>query len=54
VIILMRRNNKKYVEVRVFKLKFVNEIKNKLDKLYKKFRLIIRGFKNNDKNVMLT
>jgi len=41
VIILIKRNNKKYVKIHVFKLRFVNKIKNKLDKLYEKSRLII-------------
>ena len=50
----MKRNNKKYIKIRIFKLKFINKIKNKLDKQYKKSRLIIRSFKNNNKNVIFT
>ena len=42
VIILMRHNNKKYIKIRVFKLKFINEIKNKFGKLYKALKIIIK------------
>jgi len=41
VIILIKRDNEKYIKIRVFKLKFINEIKNKFNKPYKKSRLII-------------
>jgi len=37
----MRRNNEKYIGIYIFKSRFINEIKNKLNKLYKKSQLII-------------
>ena len=52
VIILVKYNNKKYIKIRVFKLRFINEIKNKFNKLYEKSWLIVWGFKDNNKNVM--
>src|SRR6266568_5477755 len=48
-------NPTKFNRVHIFKLKIVNKIKGKAtNTLFKKLRLIIQGYNNNSKEVILT
>jgi hypothetical protein len=42
-------------DVRIFSFRFVNEIKHSdTDKTFKKFRLVVQAFKNQNKTLVLT
>ena len=52
VIVLIAYDERKYSSIRVFKVRMVYKIKDKLGSLYKKSRLIIRGFNDTNKKTI--
>ena len=44
----------KYIKVRIFNSRLINEIKNKIiNNLYKKLKLVIQGYNNKRKQIIL-
>ena len=39
--------------MRIFKLRFINKVKDKFNKPYMKLYFVIRGFKDYNKNIVL-
>jgi len=50
----MKFNYIKYIRIRIFNSKLINEIKNKIiNNLYEKSKLVIQGYNNKKKQIIL-